>query len=445
MAIKINETHDPNLTSWVESSNISGNDFPIQNLPFGVFKRTHVDEEPRIGVAIGDQILDIAACVRANLIDGPAAESCFSSHLNDLLALGPESWSILRLHLSRLLRADSSVYQAHYELSDQILVPMSQATLLLPVEIGDYTDAYASIYHATNVGRLFRPDNPLLPNYKFVPVAYHGRASSIAASGSEVRRPKGQIRQLADDQPVFMASTQLDYEVEAGIIIGPGNQLGAAIPISQAEQYIFGICLVNDWSARDIQRWEYQPLGPFLAKSFMTSVSPWIVTMEALAPYRSPAFSRPLGDPQPLPYLFALGDQAQGGIDLTVEVYLCSSLMREQHIEPMLLSRSNLTDMYWTFAQIIAHHTSNGCNLCPGDMIASGTISGPSEDSLGSLLEITRGGKELLALPSGERRAFLEDGDEVIMRGFCERGPYARIGLGECQGCVLPAELPFKG
>ena len=305
--------------------------------------------------------------------------------------------------------------------------------------IGDYTDFYASIYHATNVGSMFRPDNPLLPNYQWVPIGYHGRSSSILASGSDIRRPAGQIHDGQSARPSFVPSRRLDYELEVGFFVGQGNNLGHPIPIEDAGKHIFGLCLVNDWSARDIQRWEYQPLGPFLSKSFATSISPWIVTTEALEPYRTTAFKRPESDPEPLPYLFSRGDVERGGFDLCLEVFLSSRRMREEGIEPVRLSRSNLKDLYWTAAQMVAHHTSNGCNLRIGDLLASGTVSGPGKESLGCLLELTRSGTQPVALPGGESRNFLQDGDEVVFRGYCERPGFARIGLGECRGIVLPA------
>jgi fumarylacetoacetase len=311
--------------------------------------------------------------------------------------------------------------------------------MVLPVEIGDYSDFYASIHHATNVGALFRPDNPLLPNYKWVPIGYHGRASSIVVSGSGIRRPWGQLKQPSDEQPHYAPSRRMDYEAEIGALIGVGNEMGEAIPIGQAGEHIFGLCLVNDWSARDIQSWEYQPLGPFLSKSFATSISPWIVTAEALIPFRVPASARPAGDPQPLPYLMDRNDQQWGGFDLTVEVYMRTASMREAGCPPHRVSCGNLCDMYWTFAQMLAHHACNGCGLRPGDLLASGTVSGPDPVARGCLLEITRGGAEPILLPSGELRTFLEDGDEVHMRAYCERSGAVRIGFGECSGTLVAA------
>jgi fumarylacetoacetase len=442
MIYTIDETHDPQLRSWVESAHAPGTDFPIQNLPFGVFKRRDRDEAPRVGVAIGDQVLDISACLAAGLLDGQAAaaaQRCTSPTLNALLALGPAAWSALRRQLVAVLRADGPAYRGDRQLVARLLTPIADADLLLPIAIGDYTDFYASVYHATNVGSMFRPDNPLLPNYKYVPIAYHGRASSVVVSGAAVRRPSGQTRDGQDGPPSFGPSAQLDYEAEVGVVVGPGNALGQPIAIAEAEAHLFGLCLANDWSARDIQRWEYQPLGPFLSKSFATTISPWIVTMQALAPFRVPAFERPAGDPAPLAYLLAPGDQERGGVALTIEVALRSRQMRDQASAPMRLSLGNFADMYWTVAQMLAHHASNGCEMRPGDLLASGTVSGEAKESRGCLLELTWRGAEPIVLPTGEQRRFLEDGDEVVMRGWCERDGCVRIGFGECVGVVLPA------
>jgi fumarylacetoacetase len=352
------------------------------------------------------------------------------------MALGPECWSLLRVRLSDLLRADHPDAPGHQQALAPHLLAMAGATMLKPALIGNYTDFYASVYHATNVGRLFRPENPLLPNYKYVPIGYHGRASSILVSGAPVKRPLGQILPAAGAPPHFAASQKLDYELEAGFFVGPGNSLGEAITIDRAAAHIFGLCLVNDWSARDIQAWEYQPLGPFLAKSFATTISPWIVTMEALEPFRAPAFGRPPQDPPPLPYLDSEQDRQGGGIDLTLEVYLRSARMREAGCDAVRLSRGNLRDLYWTVAQLLTHHASNGCNLQPGDLLASGTVSGPSDESRGCLLELTRNGLERVSLPTGEWRGFLEDGDEITFRGYCERAGFLGIGLGECSGTI---------
>jgi fumarylacetoacetase len=441
---EINGTHAPELSSWISSANSPETDFPIQNLPFGVFTRHGGDGVARIGVAIGDQILDLARCEREGLldcIDLQTAATLAATSLNRLMGLGADHWSELRRRLSELLREDYAELRDDDQLRARVLVPMTLADLRMPVEVGDYTDFYASIYHATNVGSMFRPDNPLLPNYKYLPVGYHGRASSVVVSGTPVRRPCGQTTSNESSPPDFGPCKLLDYELEVGSFIGPGNPPGQRIAIGDAEAHIFGLCLVNDWSARDIQRWEYQPLGPFLAKSFATSISPWVVTLEALAPFRAPAFVRPGGDPAPLPHLLSNADQQQGNIDLTLEVSLLSERMRTQGMEPEFLSRGNFKDMYWTIAQMVAHHSSNGCNLRAGDLIASGTVSGPTRESRGSLLELAWRGTEPIALKSGESRRFLEDGDEVIFRGYCAREGWRRIGFGECRGVITPAYL----
>ncbi|WP_017324892.1 fumarylacetoacetase [Synechococcus sp. PCC 7336] len=432
----LDRTHDPNLRSWVTSANQPDTNFPIQNLPFGVFHRRRSAEPSRIGVAIGDSILDLAACGKVGLLEGlpePLQAACVAPTLNPLMALGSWASSALRDRLSELLRWDER--QSPPEAN--ILVAIAEAELLLPAHIGDYTDFYASIFHATNVGKLFRPDNPLLPNYKHMPIAYHGRASSIVPSGRPVKRPQGQRKPPDDPAPSFAPSQLLDFEIEVGCFIGAGNELGEAIAIEEAERHLFGLCLLNDWSARDIQAWEYRPLGPFLAKSFATTISPWVVTLEALAPFRCPAFSRPETDPQPLPYLCSEENASWGGIELAVEVLLRSTQMRAAGIETIPLSRASFAQMYWTVAQMLTHHTSNGCNLRSGDLLASGTISGEAEGTQGSLLEMTRRGDRAIALPSGEQRTFLEDGDEVILRGYCEKEGYARIGFGDCRGTVV--------
>ncbi|MGA2991162.1 MAG: fumarylacetoacetase [Candidatus Korobacteraceae bacterium] len=435
----VNETHDPKARSWLESANESGNDFPIQNLPFGVFA-PRPGGEARVGVAIGDQVVDVAAGHERGLFSGNGAEAaaaCRNDALNALLALGPRCWTALRKRLFEVLRHDAAP-----ESRQRVrLLPMSEVEMRLPARVGDYTDFYASIHHATNVGSMLRPQNPLLPNYKWLPVAYHGRASSLVPSGTPVRRPKGQIRENPDNPnlpPAFAPSRRLDYEAEAGFFIGPGNCLGEPVPIGRAEEHIFGLCLVNDWSARDLQTWEYQPLGPFLAKSFATTLSPWVVTLDALAPFRVEAAARAEADPRPLPHLFDEDDQRFGGIALTVEVWLSSSQMRGRGIGPMRLSCGSLRDMYWTIAQMLAHHASNGCNLRPGDLLATGTISGAEKTARGCLMELTWRGTEPVTLPTGEQRRFLEDGDEIIMRGYCRRQGAARIGFGECMGVVLP-------
>ncbi|MBW4574173.1 MAG: fumarylacetoacetase [Aphanothece sp. CMT-3BRIN-NPC111] len=435
MSRLINATHDQSLRSWVESANQENTDFPIQNLPFGVFRPQGSAEPSRIGVAIGDQILDLSLCCEVGLFQELPQQlqvACAAPNLNQLMAMGSRASSALRDRLSNLLRSDKQNPSPERE----ILTPMSQAELLLPTNIGDYTDFYASIFHATNVGKLFRPDNPLLPNYKYVPIAYHGRASSIVTSGTSIKRPSGQRKDPSASTPSFEPSQSLDYEMEVGLFVGAGNELGQPIAIDKAEEHIFGLCLVNDWSARDLQAWEYQPLGPFLAKSFATTISPWVITLEALAPFRCGAFQRAEGDPLPLPYLSSPLDAQLGAIDITVEVLLRSAQMREQRMEPFRLSLASFKQMYWTLAQMLTHHSSNGCNLRPGDLLASGTVSGAEEGSQGCLLEITQRGSKSVKLPTGELRSFLLDGDEVFLRGYCEKEGYARVGFGECWGMV---------
>lgn len=434
---QLNQTHDPNVRSWVTSANEPDTDFPIQNLPFGVFQRPGQTHNPGIGVAIGNQILDLALCYQAGLLSNlPEAvqRACCAPTLNPLMALGSGTSAMLRDVLHQLLRADqlTPIPEA------SLLVPMSEVQMLLPATIGDYTDFYASLFHATNVGSLFRPDNPLLPNYKYVPIAYHGRSSSIIPSHTPIKRPQGQIKGPQDEIPRFAPSQSLDYEVEVGFFVGTGNRQGQPLSMAEAEAAIFGLCLVNDWSARDIQAWEYQPLGPFLGKNFATTISPWVVTLDAIAPFRCPAFTRSAADPTPLSYLASAEDAKQGGINLTVEVWLQSAQMKAQRIEPMCLSQANFRDLYWTLAQMVTHHTSNGCNLRSGDLIASGTISGEAEGMQGSLLEITWRGAHPIRLPSGEQRAFLADEDEVILRGYCQTSGYVQIGFGDCRGRILP-------
>lgn len=426
----VDETHDPALSSWVPSANARGSDFPVQNLPLGVFRRRGSSDRPRIGVAIGDAIFDLYHAAQENLVTGADTlrEACESTTLNALMSLPHAHRLQFRHTLSSLLRSGADVSRAQ-------LVAQGDAEMLLPASIGDYTDFYASIYHATNVGTMMRPDNPLLPNYKYVPIGYHGRASSIVVSGTEVHRPSGQVRDEGAE-PVFGPTQRLDYELEVGFFVGRSNAQGEPVPIEHAGARLFGLCLLNDWSARDVQAWEYQPLGPFLAKNFSSTISPWVVTMEALAPFRSPAFPRPSSDPAPLAYLTDDADQAGGGIDVALEVFLSSSRMRAEGVAPVRLSRSRLGDLYWTPAQLLAHHTSNGCNLQPGDLLGSGTVSGEAKDARGCLLELTWRGTEPITLPTGETRRFLEDGDEVVMRGHCEREGFARIGFGECRGII---------
>ena len=437
MTRPLDETHEPARRSWVSSANDHA-EFPIQNLPFGRFRRRGINERPRVGVAIGNEVLDLEKCTAGGLVAGPDAviAACAADSLNPMMALPVEERTALRRQLSRLLAAGRDGRPDDARAGPQLLVSMREVEVLVPASIGDYTDFYASVFHASNVGALFRPDNPLLPNYKWVPIGYHGRASSIVVSGTPVPRPAGQTRPDPNMPPEFGPSRRLDYELELGLFVGPGNQRGDPIAIPDARNHLFGVCLVNDWSARDIQAWEYQPLGPFLAKNFATSVSPWIVTMEALAPFHVAPRPRPADDPAPLPYLDDPLDRRSGAIDIVLEVSLSSASMRDRAMEPVRLSRSRFADLYWTPAQLVAHHTSNGCNLQPGDLLASGTVSGPDPDSLGCLLELTRGGRNSIRLPTGEERRFLEDGDEVTLRGWCERDGATRIGLGECRGVV---------
>ena len=430
----LNETHDAQLRSWVESAQSSGTDFPIQNLPFGVFRRAGASESFRGGVAIGDQVVDIAAAQKAGVFRDTAtkaaAQALTQSTLNAFMALGPQAWSALRGALSIMLRSGS----ADESKLRPCLIAQAEVEYAVPARIGDYTDFYTSIHHATAVGRMFRPDSPLLPNYRWIPIGYHGRSSSIVISGEAFRRPVGQLASSGGGAPTLGPSKRLDYELELGVFIGPGNSLGSRIDIESAEAHIFGLCLLNDWSARDLQAWEYQPLGPFLAKNFATTVSPWIVTLEALEPYRA-AWDRSAADPQPLSYLDSAGIRRAGAIDIKLEVFLQTPAMHT----PQKLSQSNFKDAYWTLAQMVAHHTINGCNMQPGDLLGTGTQSGPEPDAAGSLLELSRGGKEPLKLPNGETRSFLEDGDILILRGFCERAGAARIGFGSAVGRVLPA------
>ncbi len=434
----INETHDPRLRSWVEAANAPGADFPIQNLPFGVFRRKGSNEAFRGGVAIGDQVLDLAAGHKAGAFSGEAAAAaanCADATLNPFMAMGSGAWSALRLALSRALRAGA----APAERLRTCLAPQSQVEHSVPAHIGDYTDFYTSVHHATTVGKQFRPDNPLLANYKWVPIGYHGRVSSIGVSGQTFPRPSGQTKAADAETPTLGPSKRLDYELEVGVYIGVGNDLGKRVKIGEAGSHIFGLCLLNDWSARDIQAWEYQPLGPFLSKNFASTISPWIVTLEALAPYRV-EWIRPPSDPPPLSYLDSSDERAQGAFDIKLEVWLETAKMRESGQKPARLSRSNFRDAYWTIAQMLAHHTVNGCNLRPGDLFGSGTQSGPTPEEAGSLLELSAGGKQLVKLPNGEARTFIEDGDAIIMCGFCEKPGLARIGFGECRGIVLPTE-----
>ncbi len=407
----IDATHDPALESWVESANRSDTDFPIQNLPYGRF-RLRAEERARTGIAIGDMVLDAGAALGFPL-------------MSEIMAMPRAGRTALRNRASAFL-------SKYTHGADRSLLPIADVELLLPCPIADYTDFYASLDHATNVGRLFRPQNPLLPNYKWLPVAYHGRASSVVVSGTPVRRPRGQLVSNPAGPPVFAPCRMLDYEVELGAFLGPGNILGDPIPIAEAENHLAGVCLLNDWSARDIQTWEGQPLGPFLSKNFATSISPWVVTLDALEPFRCGGPPRAEADPRPLPHLTPSSD---GAFRITLEAWLRTAKMPE----PVRLSQGDFSTMFWTLAQMIAHHASNGCPLRAGDLIGSGTVSGPRKENRGSLLEITSRGAEPAALPTGETRAFLEDSDEVILRGFCQSPGFRRIGLGECRGIVLPA------
>lgn len=437
---EINETHDPNLECWVKSANFTDTDFPIQNLPLGVFEIPDEEELPSIGMAIGNQVLDLAKVSRLlwdeDILDF-IAEACSYESLIMMLTLEFGEVSELRHRISKLLRADNKSNERY--LIEDCLIPMDEVQMIVPHEIGDYTDFYASVYHAANIGKMFRPDQPLMPNYKWIPIGYHGRASSIVPSGTPICRPLGQTMPEGATVPSFGPSKVLDYELEVGFFVGHGNEQGRPISIAEAEDHILGLCLVNDWSARDIQRWEYQPLGPFLSKSFATSISPWIVTTEALAPFRVPAFKREEGDPQPLAYLDSPENRERGGFDIKLEVLLQTEQMRRQNLAPHRLSASNTKDLYWTFAQMLTHHGSNGCNLRPGDLLASGTVSGATKDSQGSLIELTERGAQPITLPNGEVRRFLEDGDEIILRGHCEREGFRRIGFGECRGRILSA------
>lgn len=435
--IPLNETHHPHLRSWVDSANAAGTDFPIQNLPFGVFRRYSSAEDFRVGVAIGDQILDLTAVQAKCVFTGDAdlaAQACCAPTLNAYMAMGSHAWSALRLALSRALREGYALQSA----LSTCLVAQADAEFAVPAQIGDYTDFYTSVHHATNIGKLLRPDNPLLPNYKWIPIGYHGRSSSIGISGQDVRRPVSQVMRPGATEPVLAPSARMDYELEMGIFIGPGNALGEPVSMQKAEQHVFGMCLFNDWSARDVQGWEYQPLGPFLAKNFASTVSPWVVTLEALAPYRQ-AWTRAEGDPQPLPYLDSTELREQGAVNIELEVFIQTAAMRERGVAEHRLSHSNFRDAYWSVSQMVAHHTVNGCNLQPGDLLGSGTQSGPTPGEAGSLMELSKGGKEPITLPNEEKRTFLEDGDTVVFRGTCTAPGAARIGFGEVRGTLLPA------
>jgi fumarylacetoacetase len=416
--------------SWVTSANGHG-DFPLQNLPFGVFSAKGLSR--RGGVAIGDFILDLQAALESGWFTGEArvaAEAAGRGQLNDFFALGGSARRALRVELLQLLDESSPA-------REDLLHAMSACQMHLPAQVGDYTDFYVGIHHATNVGKLFRPDNPLLPNYKYVPIAYHGRASTLCISGTAVKRPNGQTLPPGAEAPVFGPSKRLDYELEVGVWMGQGNEAGEPIEIGEADEHIAGFCLLNDWSARDLQAWEYQPLGPFLSKSFATTISPWVVTSEALAPFRSAQPKRPEGDPQPLAYLFNEQDQHAGALDIELEVLLLTAQMKEQGIAPFRLALSNTLNMYWTVAQMVTHHSVNGCKLQPGDLFGTGTLSGPEQGQFGSLLEMTEGGKHPVELPSGETRTFLQAGDEVILKARCRKEGEVSIGFGECRGVIV--------
>jgi len=427
----VDATHDPNRRSWVESAEDHA-DFPIQNLPFGLFSPSDRDE--RIGVAIGDHILDLRACAAAGLLDDLVASACREAQVNALLGFPRNRKLAMRNRISELL-SDASFRPV----VENKLFAAAECELHVPARIGDYTDFYVGIHHAENVGRQFRPDNPLLPNYKYVPIGYHGRASSIRPSDVAVRRPSGQRKLPEENTPRFEPSARLDYELELGVWIGAGNALGRPITIGEAANHIAGISLLNDWSARDIQAWEYQPLGPFLSKNFHTTISPWIVTAEALAPFRIAQPKRPEGDPAPLDHLLDDDDQAHGALAITLEVHLQTARMRKNGTAPFRLSAGPASNMYWTINQIVTHHASNGCNLSPGDLLGTGTISGPDRSAFGSLLEISEGGKKPIELPGGEQRGFLEDGDEIIMTARADAPGFASIGFGSCSASILPA------
>jgi fumarylacetoacetase len=432
-------THDPKRKSWIESANAGAADFPLQNLPLGIFRRKGATEPPRGGVAIGDRILDLAAASRAGIFSGDAAAAASAAAgttLNPLMAMGNGAADALRRALSELLGAEASGLDRRRAAASPYLVAMADAEMALPAEIGDFSDFFSSIHHATNAGRAFRPENPLMPNFKYLPVAYHSRTSSIVPSGTEFRRPKGQIRPQGADAPSYAASRALDCEVELGFFIGAGTSLGETVPVGRAEEHIFGFCLLNDWSARDIQGWESQPLGPFLGKSFCTTISPWVVIKAALEPFRAANEPHAPGDPAPLPHLATKGD---GGFAIAIEALLSTPKQREARVAPMRFALCDATNGYWTVAQMVAHHASNGCNLRPGDLLATGTLSGPRPGTLGCFLEITKRGSEALKFENGEERRWLEDGDDVIFRARAEKESAVGIGFGEARGLILPA------
>jgi len=434
-------THDAAARSWVASAN-DGGDFPLQNLPFAVFRRAGTAEDFRGGVAIGDQIVDLAALASSGALPAAtvdALRACSQERLNAFLEMGPAAWRSLRHALFTAL--DVNAPQATRAAVQACLVAQSQAEHDVPLRIGDYTDFYTSVDHALNIGRLYRPDDPLSPNFRWMPIAYHGRVSSIGVSGQRVRRPSGQWLPPGATQPVYAPSERLDYELELGICIGSGNTQGDAIALADAERHVFGMCLLNDWSARDIQRWESTPLGPFQAKNFATTVSPWIVTMEALAPYRQP-WTRAVGEPQPLAHLDHATNRAAGALDIRLDVWLETARHRARAEAPQRLSSTSFRHQYWTVAQMVAHHTAGGCNLQTGDLLGSGTISGPGPGEAGAMIELTQAGRAPLHLDNGEQRSFLSDGDAVVLKGWCEKPGFARIGFGECRGEVIAHARP---
>jgi fumarylacetoacetase len=438
--LTLDETHAPERQSWVQTANQAGCEFPIQNLPFGMFNR--IGEAPRFGIAIGDCVLDVAAAFDAGFISNGSlavAKSDKLLSLNSILALGPDLLTDLRRQAAALLDANGRDSDKAQAKRDKLLVAQSQCEFLLPTQIGDYTDFYAGIHHAHMTGSFLRPDDPLPSNYKWTPIASHGRTSSIVVSGTDIRRPLGQLGSRGGQPPRYAPSNLLDFELELGLYIGRGNPMGSAIDIADASSHIAGYCLLNDWSARDVQRWESVPLGPFLSKSFASTLSPWIVTTDALLPFRLPVMTRDPGDPVPLPHLFDAEDQNNGGLDIELSVLLQTEKMRHDNISPLLLGASNAKYLYWSPAQMVTHQTSGGCNLRPGDLIGSGTLSGPTSSERGSLLEMSLGGKSPIALPNGETRRFLEDGDEVTFKAICRRDGFTPIGFGACVGRVLPA------
>jgi len=434
-----NPTHNAFAKSWVISANVEGCDFPIQNLPFAVFRRAGSDEAFRGGVAIGDQVIDLAQVATADCLDGlahAAAKACAQPALNDFFAMGPPAWKALRHGLFELL--EKAFYGSKVDALRGCLIAQDAAQFTVPTRIGDYTDFYTSLDHAMNIGKMMRPDDPITSNFKWMPIAYHGRVSSIGVSGQTFHRPMGQAMLPGAAAPSYGPCARLDYELELGIYIGQGNAKGEPIALADADPHIFGICLLNDWSARDIQFWEMAPLGPFLGKNFCTTISPWIVTMEALAPYRQ-AWSRASSDPQPLAYLDSEGNRANGALDISLEVLLETDQLRATGKAPSRLSGTSFKHQYWTVAQMVTHHTMGGCNLSSGDLLGSGTISGPGDGEAGAMIELTYGGGKPVTLSSGEQRGFLQDGDAVILRGWCEKPGFARIGFGQSKGTVLPA------